>query len=880
MSEHPSAVTRLYRRLASLLVGGRIPPEGVDEMGEVFGALWAERAGRPVDRLVLAIREVGGLWRMRARLRRPAGRRRDGHDWNGGDVMAEAWRDLKVGLRVLLKSPVVSLAAIVTLGLGIGGTTTVFTVADGVLFDPMDYPDAHELVVVFEQDRDGGYGFFSHDDYHDLKTESRSLEAMGLFRGISVAVTGLGEPERIRGEFVTASYFDVLGGTAVLGRTIRPGEDVEGGDRTAVLSHGYWTRRFAADPEILGRSINFNNVPHTIVGVMQPRFRSYWDGTEAWISLQTLGPLDRSNGNFFGIGRLTDGVDLATADRELDGIMGRLAAAYPDVNEGRSVIPLDLGDWVVGSQRRTLVLSLLGAVGLVLLIATANVANLQLGRAAQRSREMAIRSALGGGRRRLLSQLLIENLALAVLGGALGLGFAWLALRLLLSASFSPFSIFDVALSGTALGVAALLTLGAGTLAGIVPALRGSTIAPAGQLREDGRSGGEGRTSSRFRSGLIVAQMAMAVTLLIGAGLLLRTTAALRGIDVGFDTSNLLTGETRLTAEGYQDEDNRRAYLEQLLERLQSIPGTRGGTLIAGMPFSGDGSSMPVRAEGSELSWDEAPVVFVPVVATGYFEFMGIPLVAGRAFERTDGPDAELVVVASQSAIDRFYPGESGVGRMLETQQGSARIVGVVQDVRRALTSEIEPTAYVHYLQSAPRLFSVLTRTQGQPEDYQRALRDAFWAVDSNQPLWEVASLESRLAGYSTNERFLSALLGGFAALALLLAAVGIYGVMAHGVGRRRHELGVRIALGAGRGRVLNMVLRSGLVLTALGVAVGLVGAAAMARLLASVVYGVGVFDPLTFTVAPLVLVAVALLATWLPARRATRVDPMTAFRG
>ena len=880
MSETRSGVVRLYRIAARLLVGTRLRAGDTYEMAGVFGALWSERRGRMAARSRLVSREIAGLWRMRVRLRREAHRRARGDDWNRRDRMGETWRDFEVGLRVLLRSPVASLAAIVTLGLGIGGTTAVFTVADGVLFNPMSFPDADELVVVFEQAEDGGYDLFSHDDFRDVQSESRTLEAMGLFRMLSVAVTGLGEPERIRGEFVTASYFDVLQGRTAIGRTIRPGEDVEGGDRTVVLSHGYWVRRFAADPEILSQVVNFNNVPHTIVGVMEPGFRSYWDDTDAWISLQTRGPLDRLNSDFFGIGRLAEGADVATADGELDQIMARLAEAHPDVNAGRSAIPIDLGDWVVGPQRRTLVLALLGAVGMVLLIATANVANLQLGRASQRTREMAIRSALGGGRRRLLWQLLVENLTLAALGGAFGVGFAWLALRLLLSAGFSPFSRFDITLSGEALGFATLLTLGTGTLAGIVPAMRGSTTTPAGQLREDGRSGSEGRSASRFRSTLIVAQMAMAVTLLIGAGLLLRTTAALRGVDVGFDTANLLTGETRLTAETYTDEENRRVYLEQVVERLRAIPGTRGATLVHGMPFSGDGTFIPIRAEGSELSWEEAPVAFVPMVATGYFDFMDIPIVSGRAFERTDGPDAEMVAVVSRTAADRFYPGTDPVGRMLETPEGSARIVGLVADTRGTLTSEIQPTVYVHYLQSPPTLFSVLLRTEGVPGSYQRSLHEAFWSVDSNQPLWEVMSLEARMSGYSTNQRFLSALLGGFAALALLLAAVGMYGVMAHGVGRRRHELGIRLALGAGRARVLKMVLRQGLSMTVLGAGLGLLAAAGLARILASVVYGVGVFDPVSFTVAPLVLVGVALLATYIPARRATRVNPVDALRG
>jgi predicted permease len=374
--------------------------------------------------------------------------------------------------------------------------------------------------------------------------------------------------------------------------------------------------------------------------------------------------------------------------------------------------------------------------------------------------------------------------------------------------------------------------------------------------------------------------MALAVTLLIGAGLLLRTNAALRGVDVGFDSGDLLTGETRLTAEAYSENDDRRAYLRQVLDALGAIPGARGATLVAGMPFSGDGTMIPFRTEGSELSWEEAPVAFVPTVATGYFEFMGIDVIVGRTFQRTDDMGSELVVVASRSLVERFFPEVDPIGRVVETPEGSGRIIGVVEDTRRALTTEIEPTFYVHYLQSPPALFSVLIRTEGRPERYERALREAFWSVDSNQPLWEVASLETRMRGYRNNTSFLSALLGGFAGLALILAAVGIYGVMAHGVGRRRHELGIRLALGAGEGRVMKMVLRQGVVLTVVGALLGLAGAAAVARALASVVFGIGVFDPVSFTVAPLVLVAVAVSASYLPARRATRVDPVEAFRG
>ena len=878
----PEPVVRLYRTLARVASGAELTADRVDEMSAVFGALWRDTSGRPAARARLLIGEAAGLVTLRSRLRR-ARRRRDGkNDWSGRDGMGEIWRDFKLGLRVLWRSPVTTAAAVITLALGIGGTTAVYTVADGVLFDPIDLPDAGELVSVLESDPAGNLDLLSHEDYVDLRAEARTLESFAVYRGNSVSVTGLGEPERIRGEFVSASYFDVLATSPSIGRAIERGEDVTGGPRTAVLSHGYWVRRFAADPNVLGRAVSFNNVPHTIVGVMPEGFRSYLDATDAWISAHTVpgGLGGRGQRSFLGIARLADGVDPASADRELDALMGRLAEAYPELSAGGSVSVRPLSQLFVGDSQRTLVWSLLGAIGLVLLIATANVANLQLARASQRSREMAIRSALGGGRQRLLTQLLVESLSLAAIGGVLGLVVALAAIEALVSSDTSPLAYFDVALSVRALAVAALVTLGAGTLAGLLPAVRGSAIPPADRLREDGRASGDGRGSGHFRSGLVVAQIAMAVTLLIGAGLLLRTTAALSAVDVGFDPRSILTGETRLTAENYLDDANRRTYMEQVVEALGTIPGTRGATLVGGMPFSGDWSFIPIRAEGSEQSWEEAPSAYTPAVATGYFDLLGIPLVAGRLFERTDGPGAELVVVASRALADRIYPGRDPVGLVIETPEGAARIIGLVEDARITLTGPVPPTAYLHYLQVQPRLFSVMVRTEAEPMSYERALREAFWSVDSNQPLWEVTSLETRIEYYSSNERFFSMLVGSFAALALLLAAVGIYGVMAHAVGRRRHELGVRLALGAGRARVLNMVLRQGVGLTLLGAGLGLVAGAAFARVLASVLFGVSALDPIAFLAAPAVLVAVAALAVYVPARRATRVNPVEAFRG
>lgn len=789
--------------------------------------------------------------------------------------MGEIWRDFVLGCRVLRRNPVVTVTAVVTLGLGIGGTTAVFSVADGVLFRPLSYPEPDRLVRVSAD--------LAYDDFRALQRESRTLGSMALFRGVSVGVTGVDEPERIRGEYVTASYFDVLDADPALGRLIRPDESVPGGDLTLVLAHGYWQRRFGSDPSVLGRSINLNDVPHTIVGVMPPGFRSHWDDTEAWITPQTMpyGGLSEESRGYFGmIARLADGTDLPAAEREIDRAVARWAEAgvHPGLERPERANVQPLAASIVTDELAALVWWLLGAVGIVLLIATANVAGLQLARASERSREMAVRAALGGGRGRLLRQLLIESLTLAAVGGAVGIGVAHLTLRVLEADGITPFLGFDIELNLLALGVAALLTLGAGTLAGLFPALRQSATQPASGLRMDTRSG-SGRESTRFRSRLVVAQIGMAVTLLVSACLLLRSAAAINGLELGYDTEHVLTGETRLTADMYRDEGNRRVYLERLVERLAEIPGVRGSTLIKGMPFAGDDDFLRVREQGSALDWEQVRWVNAPPVAEGYFEFMGIPLVAGRTFQRLDGPDAERVVVISRNLAERLFLGADAVGRTVETPDGAARVIGVVENTREVQT-EFQEAAYVHYLQAPPSFFSVLIRTETEAEDFTRALLEAFWSVDPNQPLWEVTTLEERMANNHRRPSFFSVILGGFAALALLLAAVGLYGVMAHSVSARERELGVRMALGAGPTGILRMMLRQGADMVALGLVIGTAAATAVARLLASLLFGITPFDAVSFAVAPVVLLAVAALATYLPARRATRVDPVEAIRG
>lgn len=867
---------RLHGLLVGLLLGRTLPADRRDGIRGVFAEVWARTPGHTARARLLA-REAWGLVRLRWTLGREARAARDSTTWEDG--MDEVMRSVVLGVRGMLRRPVVSLAAVVTLGLGIGGTTAVYSLADGVLLDPLPFPDSDELVLVLEMSEDGSGRLVSYENFRDLQAETRTLESLALWTGLSVAVTEMGEPERIRGEFVSASYFDVLGMEPVLGRTLLPGEDVPGGERTAVLAHRYWERRFASDPGVLGRTVVLNNRAHTVVGVMPPDFRSYWDDTEAWISLHSAPrELTRGSRAFFGLGRLADGVDRATARQELEGIMARLREAHPEANAGSGADVRDLTRWVVGDDRRALVLSLLGAIAMVLLIATANVAGLQLARASERSREMAIRSALGGGRRRLVLQLLVENLVVAGAGGLLGLAVAAVAVRGA-ARTFPGFQAFDITLHPPALVLAGAVTLGVGLLAGLWPALRASGVRPGIELRESGRGESQGRSASRFRSALLVGQMALAVTLLVGAGLLVRTVAALNSVEVGFQAAGLLTGETRLTAEAYREDADRVVYLDRVVESLSAIPGTEGATLVSGMPFSGDGSRTPVRAEGSSLTWEQAPVGFMPLVAPGYFEVMGIELLDGRGFQRTDDAGAGFVLVVSRSLADRIYPEGGAVGRTLETPEGAGRIVGIVDDVRNRLAGPPEPMLYLSYRQAPPSLFSVLVRTQGPPDTYQAALKEAFWAVDSNQPLWEIMPLDTRMASYTLVQRFTSALLGSFALLALALTGVGMYGVVAHAVTLRRREMGIRLAMGADGSTIRRMVLGQGLRLAALGGLVGLAAALALSRGLRSLVFGVSPSDPLTYLAAVLGVSAVALLACWIPAVRATRVDPTTALK-
>lgn len=794
--------------------------------------------------------------------------------------------DLRFASRRLGRRPVVTVLAGLTLALGIGGTTALFSLVDAVLLDPLSSPHSERLVTVYETNAEAEEMRLSYEGFLDYRAGVESVEDLALVRSQSVTVhDGAASPERIRGLFVTASFFDALGEEPRLGRAIRAGEDQPGGARTAVLSHGFWQRRYGGDDAILGQTVKLNNEAHTIVGVMPEEFRFPYDTTDAWISLHTYpGALDRENRTFLALGRLASTATFEQATEELKTLGAAISQSAPETAAATGAGVAPLTDRFAGGRSRELFAILAAAVAMVLLIAVANVANLQLAQATGRGREMVLRSAMGAGRRRLVAQLLIENLALAGVGGLFGVGIAWGAVRLLQQTGPGWLtSRYALAPDPGALAFALAVTVLTGLAFGLVPARRAARVNLADGLRDGGRGSGPGRAGSRMRSGLVVSQVALAVVLVVGCGLLVQSVRNLGTTDVGFDTENLLTVQFRLPVNHYDTDESVIAFFDQAHERVRAVPGVLGTASAFGMPFTGDEPRLPILADGV----DPGPTVEVPrlrtnVVSPGYFRVMGVPLLAGRGLDDSDRAGTEPVAVISREAGERLWPGESPLGRIVRVrgEDTDYRVVGLVGDIyNRGMRGGHDPMVYLSYRQEPAHFATLGARTSGDPHALSGAIRDAIWSVDSQQPLWEVMTQEERIAGWSGSDRFLTSLVGLFTLVALLLAAVGIGGVIAYTVALRRRELGVRISLGADRLQITRHVLGQGLGLVGLGIAVGLGGAVATSTALGSWLYGVERFDLASFVTAPLLLVAVALLATLWPALRAAGVDPVEALK-
>ncbi len=793
-------------------------------------------------------------------------------------------RDLRFSIRALLKRPGFALLALLTLGLGIGANTAIFSVVDAVLLRPLPYPEPEEIVALWEQDgvRDLANAPVSAQDFEAWRDEMETLEYIAAGRGGAYAMTGDGEPEQIPGIQVTASFFDVFGRQPAMGRAFTESEEIDGAHRVVVLSHGLWVRRWAADPAVLGTTVDLNGEVFEVIGVMPEGF-AFPSAAQLWAPLVISDQEYNDTGRHFllAFGRARDGVSVAQVDREISRIAERRAQDLPQSNAGWEATAISMHHQMTQNVRGMLWV-LLGAVGFVLLIACGNVANLLLVRASGRQREMAVRAALGAGKPRLVRQVFTESVVLAAGGTVLGLAVAWVGLELMLS--LSPITVpggGSVTIDFRVFGFAAAVALASGLLFGSVPAMSVWRSDLVRGLRAGAR-GAAGGPGGRTRNVLVVAEMAMALVLVTGAGLMLQSVTRMLDVDVGMDVERIAVAGFTLPQARYPQPRDRLLFYQTLLERAQQLPGVEHATLNPWLP-PGGGPLFHVRIEGVHPEWTaDLPVARMRPVPPGYFEAMGIPLLRGRDFTVDDAIDSELVAIVDEAFVDVHFPNEDPIGKQFRTLQDAPRtIVGVVGNVTNAgLTNDAGPTDYLPFTQAAFGFGQqLILKTSGDPQDAIPMLRDVIWEADQDLPLNGVGTLESRLRTSVQGPRFNATLLGLFAILALVLAAIGIYGVMAFTVRERTRELGLRMALGATGGAVQSLVLRKAGLLVAAGVGLGLLASFGLTRMISSQLFGIQATDPRTLVGVVVLLCGVGLVASWVPALRASRLDPQVALR-
>ena len=823
--------------------------------------------------------------------------------------MSQLVHNLRLAVRNLRQG--LAFAAILTLALGVGANSAIFSIVDAVLLTPPPFRDPARLVIVWAtnstlQDTEGlgVKGPASDAVYYDWQKQSRSFSSLGMIQADRQALTGQGEPLQLGVTRVSGNFFSVLGASAALGRTIDPGDDNLGKPNTAVLSHALWQRRFGSDPGVLGKVINLGGNPYTVVGVMPPRFTFPLGGfeipgpygftpeTDVWAptALDAEARQNRNNRYDVVIGRLRPGVTMAAAEAELKAQCVQMAALYPKQDGGWSVSLQPLLDQMRGHLRTALVV-LWAAVGLVLLIACANVANLLLARAASRQKEIAVRMAMGASRGQLIGQLLTESGLLALLGGALGVVLAEVALRTF-SASI-PVGLAIVggfSLDARAIAFTAALCIVASLLAGLAPALQMTRQDLAGSLREGTRAGAGTATSHRTRNILVAAEVALATVLLIGAGLLMRSFLHLLDVDPGFRPAHLLTIEFALPTDRYPMAQ-RLPFLQRVVDKVRVLPGITNAAIISDLPMDGDGGfrGFTINGQAPKSAVSEQSLGQVALqrsAAPGYFELMGIPLRRGRYFTTADTADSQKVALIDEEMARHYLPGEDPIGKRLDLAKKAAfqyTIVGVVGSVREAgLLGDLQSQMYMVPAQTpllVGFLMRIVMRTSGDPLAVIPEVRAAVREVDPSQPVSRIRTLDQMIAASVDKPRFSVMLLGLFAGLALVLAIVGIYGVTSYSISQRTRELGIRMALGAERGRVLRMVVLEAGRLAGVGVLCGIAAALVMTRVMSSLLYGVSATDPLTFVGVALGLILIVLIATWLPGRKATRVQPTAALR-
>jgi putative ABC transport system permease protein len=813
-------------------------------------------------------------------------RERSEEAW-GWRWLMEFAQDARYGARTLRKSPGFTAVAVVTLALGIGANTAIFSLVYGALLRPLPFANAKQIVLLQGSTRQTPRTPASYADMEDWQRQSQSFNGISAWAGQSINLTGVEKPERVRGAFVSSNFFELLGVRAEHGRTFLPGEDEPGSARVAVVNHSLWVRRFGADREFLGKKLVLNGSVFTVAGILPEGFDFPLDPdrNEIWLPFQTNPYFSRSRDhyNLYGIAKLKDGVTLEAARAEMATIASRLAEQYPDEDGQRSVAVWPLRE-VVTEDRRTLLLVLFGAAGLVLLIACANVANLLLARGAARKAELSLRAALGATGTRIARQMLSETFVLWATAGALGLAMAVGGLRVVSATSavtLRPGSSAEI--DGNVLLFAVLLTAATAVVAGLAPALRYSQVDVEAGLKEGGRGAGESKRAGRLRHLLLVGQVGMSLVLLGGAGLMMRTMANLAGVKPGFDPKNLLTLEYRLPQTEYPHSSGQWNFHQRVVEGVRRIPGVRSASVAMGIPFTENIGLEPILLlDRAAPPPGQEPLAQHNFVDARYFETLGIPLLAGRGIRESDGPDAPRVVVINETMARQFWRDGDAVGRRMQLldEKKPATIVGVVGDVKQdRIDEKPQPQIYVAYAQNPMGFATLVVRTEGDPMSFASTVRDAVWAVDRNQPVWKVRSMEGLMRRDVSDRRSLAFLLGAYASLATFLAAVGTYGVLSYAVSRRMREFSIRMALGASASETLRLVIGQGMTYVGIGILAGLAGSFGLSRSLAGLLYGVKANDPANLTIGAAALGVAGLLACWLPARRASRVDPMRILR-
>ena len=806
--------------------------------------------------------------------------------------MENLFQDLRYGVRVLLRKPGFTLIAVVALSLGIGANTAIFSAVNAILLRPLPYDAPEQLVWIWEQNlaSDVQREPISFPNFSDYREQNQVFEDVAAFTRWRPILTTGGEPERILAEQVSASLFSVLRVEAAEGRTFLPEEDRPGKNDVVILSHSLWERRFGSDKEVVGQTITLNGNPHTVVGVMPNDFRHPSPDarrpTELWAPLgMDAGRMHRRLDILNVIARLRPTASIEQARVEMETISARLDQQYPETNAGWLTTVIPLHERFVGDVRPAMLI-LLVAVAFLLLIACANVANLLLVRSTARQKEIAIRKALGATRGRLIRQFLTESLLLSMVGGLLGTLLAIFGINILIALSPGNIPrIGEASLDMRVLGFTLGLTLLTGIIFGLAPALNASNPDLNESLKEGGKNPGPGAGGGRLRDLLMIFEVSMALLLLIGAGLMIKSFLRLQQVNPGFNPERLLTVELALPRSKYTENHQVLSFYKEVVARVESLPGVEAAAAVGTLPLGGGVNVLNLEVEGRpRLPAGHVIGAESQVVSPSYFRTMGITLLKGRLFTDQDAEDATGVIVINDEMADRYWPNEDPTGKrisLVDAQTGPwLTVIGVVENVHQVtLDSEPYPQMYEAYSQNPVRGAALVLRTSFDPMSMVSAVRTQVSAIDKDQPLYNVRAMEQVLADSVSRQRFNMLLISIFTAVALVLAAVGIYGVISYSVSHRTHEIGIRMALGARQADIVRMVIEHGLKLAMMGVGIGLVAAFVLTRVMSNLLYGVSAIDPFTFAIGAIVLMGVAVVACYIPARRATRVDPMIALR-